>query len=62
MKERSWSSTVSMVQRRHQQGELIFAEEFHTLDPNIWEHEITVAGKTVSDSSSSKYILYTIYQ
>ncbi|ODN06057.1 Beta-1,3-glucan-binding protein [Orchesella cincta] len=46
VRERSWSSTVSMVQRRHQPGELIFAEEFHTLDPNIWEHEITMAGKT----------------
>lgn len=47
-KGRVWSSTVSMIRRHHRPGELIFAEEFYSLDPNVWEHEIAAAGRTVS--------------
>lgn len=46
-----------MVQRHHQPGELIFAEEFYTFDPNVWEHEIAAAGRTVLMAMKTKLIM-----
>jgi len=32
------------VRKTHESGELIFEDNFDTLDFNMWQHEITMAG------------------
>ncbi len=32
------------VRKTHESGELIFEDNFDTLDFNMWQHEITLAG------------------
>lgn len=38
------TSVVNGVRRTHESGELIFEDNFDTLDFNKWKHEITMAG------------------